>query len=375
MNPSSPQDMVFGVSDFVALINQTLDFAYPSVSVEGEVSGFKISKNKWVYFDLKDKESTVNCFMTIYQMNAPIEDGMRLRVRANPRLTKWGRFSLTVSNLQPVGEGSLKRAMQLLQVKLEKEGLFDPARKRRLPVYPQRIGVVSSAQAAGYGDFLKIINARWGGLTIVLADVQVQGDAAPAQVVAAIEHFGQMAEPVDVLVVKRGGGSADDLAAFSAESVVRAVAASRVPTVVAVGHEIDVSLADLAADVRASTPSNAAELLVPDRTELLSRAEYMHSSIYQTFRRTLGHEKERLSGFIESWRLRMREPRHRLELLEQQLLSLSPTRALEKGYSIVRSEKGLVRRFGDVSAGERIMIELSDAEVVAEVKDVKKIKR
>ncbi len=198
--------------------------AYPTVLVEGEVSSFKVNQNKYVFFDLKDDNGTVGCFMTIWQLRMPIEDGMKVVVTASPKITPWGKFSLTVQHIKPSGEGSLKKSFELLKARLQKEGLFAPERKRMLPEIPQRVAVVTSTQAAGYGDFIKILDARWGGLDISVAHTQVQGDVAPDQMIRAIRHFNEQAEPAEVLVIIRGGGSADDLSAFNDEKLVREIA-------------------------------------------------------------------------------------------------------------------------------------------------------
>jgi exodeoxyribonuclease VII large subunit len=272
-------ELVLTVSDFVAVLNQTLEYAYPSIVVTGELANFRVSKGRWVYFDLKDEHASVKCFATIYQLPGPLEDGMLLNVRATPRLHQLYGFSLNATNIQPAGEGTIRRASELLRAKLTAEGLFDDSRKRVIPYPPARIGLIASGESAAYIDFMKILQARWSGVEIVHADVQVQGEVAPAQIVAAIEQLNGLATPPDVLVITRGGGSAEDLQAFSTEQVTRAVAASRVPTLVAIGHEVDVSLAELAADQRASTPSNAAELLVPDRQYILRTLKETRQSL------------------------------------------------------------------------------------------------
>ena len=174
------EGLILSPAEFISMCNQTLDGAYPIVEIEGEVSGFTVSKGKFIFFDIKDSESSLNCFATVFQLRTPVEDGMKIRLIAQPKLTQWGRFSLTVRSVRPVGEGSLKRAFEMLKQKLEKEGLFDVSRKRILPQYPQRIAVVSSAQAAGFKDFITILQSRWGGLEIELIDVAVQGVDAPS---------------------------------------------------------------------------------------------------------------------------------------------------------------------------------------------------
>ncbi|MCB9822330.1 exodeoxyribonuclease VII large subunit [Candidatus Nomurabacteria bacterium] len=247
-------ELSLSVSQAIDGFNELLDQAYPFVIIEGEVSSFKVNQNKFVFFDIKDQDATLGCFMMLFDLKMPIQDGMKVKVLATPKITKWGKFSLTVKNIMPIGEGSLKKSQDLLKQKLENEGLFDTSRKRILPKIPGRIGVVSSSQAAGYKDFIKIVEDRWGGLEILLTDITVQGIDAPAQIVGAIKYLNEVANDLDVIVVIRGGGSADDLAAFSNEDVVRAIAGSRTPTLVGVGHEVDISLADLVADKRASTP-------------------------------------------------------------------------------------------------------------------------
>ncbi len=368
------ETLVLGVSDFVALVNQTLEYAYPSVVVEGEVASFKVSKGKFVFFDLKDDDSVVSCFMMVYQLRTALEDGMKIRVVAQPKLTAWGKFSLTVRQAAPMGEGSIKRSFELLRAQLEKEGLFDPSRKRRLPTIPQRIGLIASVESAGYADFVKILNSRWGGVDVTVADVVVQGVDASGQIVGAIRHFNEEAHPVDVLVLVRGGGSAEDLAVWSDEPLVRAVAASRIPTLVGVGHEVDTSLSDLAADIRAATPSNAAQLLVPDRealirelhhkqrrmfTQLSSHRERLQRHTKQAIERLLG----RLSGALDTQR------RH-VHYARQTLRQLDPKVVLQRGYSLVRTEKGLVKDASTLKPGDTIAIELSSSIIKAGVHDV-----
>ena len=250
------------VSEFVDLCNMTLETAYAGVLVEGEVASFKVNQDKWVFFDLKDEECSVGCFMPLFQLRMPLEDGMKVMVKAVPKLTKWGRFSLTVKQIVPVGEGNLKKSFELLKKKLDNEGLFDPSKKRELPEDLAEIGVISSTQAAGYADFCKILNARWGGIKVQVAHTQVQGMDAADQIISALKYFNEKAE-VQVIAIIRGGGSADDLAVFNDEALVREIAGSRIPIITGIGHEIDESLADLAADVVASTPTNAAEILTP----------------------------------------------------------------------------------------------------------------
>jgi exodeoxyribonuclease VII large subunit len=359
------------VSEFVALLNQTLEYAYPSIVIVGELANLRVSKGKWLYFDLKDELSTVKFFGTVYMLPGPLEDGMLVRVRGVPRLHNQYGFSVNVQSIQPTGEGSIKKAAELLRAKLAAEGLFDTERKRLLPYPPERIGLITSAQSAAYADFVKILNARWGGMDVQLVDVQVQGDAAPAQIVEAIEQFNELADPPEVLILIRGGGSPEDLAAFSTEHVTRAVAASRVPTLVAIGHEVDLSLAELAADQRASTPSNAAELLVPDKKqELQTLKEYRRSlrqlvlGSLQSARQELKHQGVQL-GQITSGVLK--HQRVHLDGQLQLLSALSPVSVLARGYAIVRSGSKVVRNGALLQPGAIVNVELADTDFDATV--------
>lgn len=358
-------------SEFVALLNQTLEFAYPIVEIEGEVLNFKISKNRWVYFDLADESAKLRCFGTVYMLPAPVEDGMRVKVMATPRLHPQFNFSLNLQSLQFSGEGSIKKAADLLVEKLAKEGLFAPERKRTVPYPPQKIALVTSGEAAAYKDFVKVLSSRFGGLEIELADVTVQGDSAPGQITRAIEWFNRQADIADVLVVIRGGGSADDLQAFSSEQVTRAVAASRIPTLVAIGHEVDVSLAELAADLRASTPSNAAELLVPDRRELLARLELDKTDLHNASARALLNlEQKRQSslellhnsaiGMIESAILKVGH-------LARTLTALSPEGILKRGYAVVRRDGRVIKLASDLKPNDKLSIQMQDGSVGADV--------
>jgi exodeoxyribonuclease VII large subunit len=410
MNPQ-----VISVTEFLGIINETLGFAYPQVVVEGEISSFKVNQGRWVFFDLKDDANVLSCFMTVHQLKLPIEDGMKVRITGTPKVTKFSKFSLTVREVELAGEGELKRAMELLKRKLESEGLFDPARKRPLPAFPTRIGLITSATSAAYSDFIKILNARWSGTEVLLADVSVQGAQAPDQVVGALDYFNHLGEPVDVLVLIRGGGSIEDLIAFSTEPVARAVAASRTPIVVGVGHEIDFSLADYAADVRAATPTDAARLVVPDRREIAARVEHLRGRTDAALHRLtearrayidrsigqleayLRHPREQVqAGEARLWRgldrlahqlrtagerttvyeqrlasferLVLAERRSRLIGLERVLRGFDPQAVLGRGYAIVRRDGEILRDPAAAHSGDPLMIQLAQGQLDAEVK-------
>ena len=365
-------DIELGPSDFVALVNQTLEFACPGVTITGELANFRVSKNQWVYFDLKDELSSVKFFGTVYQLPGPLEDGMLVRVRGAPRLHPLYGFSVTVQSIVPSGEGSMKKAAQLLQQQLAREGLFDAARKRPLPYPPQRVGLVTSGESAAFRDFMKIVNDRWGGMEIMHIDVQVQGEPAIVQIVRAIEQLNSSSRPPEIIIVTRGGGSADDLQAFNSEEITRAIAASRVPTLVAIGHEVDVSLAELAADVRASTPSNAAELLVPDRKSLSGRIAAERNELARLAAEVLSGHRRLLAQMareltVSTDRL-VAGNRDKLAAQRQLLQAFHPQAALTRGYALVRRDARLIARAAEVGEGEELTIEFADGELQTIVK-------
>lgn len=358
---------IFSVSDFIAVTNQVFETAYPSVEVEGEVSSFKVNQGKFIFFDIKDAGGSVGCFMTVWQLRVPIEDGMKVIVTATPKLTQWGKFSLTVRAVRPSGEGALKKSFDILKAKLDTEGLFSPERKRPLPRIPKYVGVISSTQAAGYADFVKIVNDRWGGMKIDVAHVQVQGASAPDQIIRALNYFNMQEILPEVVVIIRGGGSADDLSAFNDELLVREIAASRIPTLVGVGHEIDESLSDLAADVRAATPSNAAQLLVPDRSEIIRATKVQVQSLLPRILQMIEQyrieiKSELLRALDTTFRI-TEEYSNRLSNLKQVLAQLDPHTVLARGYALLR---------GPHNVGSLVEIETNTIILKAEVKDVHK---
>jgi exodeoxyribonuclease VII large subunit len=409
-----PTEQVIGVSEFLGIVNETMSFAYPAVTVEGEVSGFQIRQNKWVFFDLKEKDATMNCFMSVYQLKVAIEDGMKVQVTGSPKVTQWGKFSFTARNVTPSGEGALKRAYELLKARLQQEGLFDVERKRPIPVFPDRIGLITAPGSDAYTDFMDRLSQRWGGVTIVLAEVAVQGSSAPEQISNAIAQFNQASPAVDVVVLTRGGGSLEDLQAFNNEAVVRAVASSRAPIIVGVGHEANTSLADLAADARAATPTAAAILVVPDRVEIAAKLETMEGG----WGRCLAHLQEKVSSMLErhintlqrsiempmirleraqlvlaasfarlnqDWGSRIASAKQRqstamrilavrfsqrTEALERLITTLNPRSVLARGYSIARLDGHIIKSADEAAKGDSLMIELHEGKLRTTVEDV-----
>lgn len=355
----------YTVSEFIDHCNMVVEREFSDIFIEGEVSSFKINQKKWVFFDLKDEDSSVNCFLPVTSLNVAIADGMKVQLHATPKLTRWGKFSLTVHSILPVGEGNIKKSFELLKQKLTKAGLFDLAKKRPLPDNLTKIGVISSTHAAGYIDFLKILSNRWGGLKIQTINTQVQGLPAVDQILKALEYF-NMHGDVELIALLRGGGSPDDLAIFNDERLVRAVAASRIPVLTGIGHEIDENLVDLAADLRASTPSNAAEMLVPDRqtisAEINQTKRRLQSRLLEQLERTRLKTRDQVAQLSRVILKQLSFAEQHLRETRKLLASLNPEQVLARGYAIVT---------GKLSPGSTIEIITHEKTLTAEVKHVK----
>ena len=384
--------MPYKVSEFIDEFNGVVAAEYSSVEIEGEVAEFKINQGKWVFFSLKDESASVQCFMVLSQLRMPIEDGMKIIVKATPKLTPWGKFSMTVRSMRLLGAGDLKRSFELLKKKLTDEGLFDVARKRPMPENLVKVGVISSTAAAGFIDFVKILNARWGGMEILVAHTAVQGESAPDQIINALEYLNQRTD-VQLIAILRGGGSADDLSCFNDEKLVRAVAGSRIPVITGIGHEIDRSLTDFAADIVASTPSNLAEMITHDRMTERRILKQKVARIGQLLREeilTMEHDVSRrknmismriqreVIGFVNDSLLKNQrailQARHKIATIFAKaegdfqrgcaiLASYNPEAVLARGYAIVA---------GETDVGNVVKITTSNKIIQAEVKNVKK---
>lgn len=367
--------MTLSVSQLVEVINTALS-PLETVTVEGEVDEFKILQGKWVTFKIRDEQSTVGCFMPVWssagRRSTQVENGMKVRVQGRPTLRNKGFFSFVLTSLQPAGEGALKRAFELLRAKLTEEGLFAAERKRPLPRFPEHIVLITSRDAAAYSDFIKVLMGRQGGLTVSFLHTQVQGEPAVGQILQALEFANTELAQVDALVLVRGGGSLEDLHAFNDERVVRAVAASRIPTIVGIGHERDVSLAELAADVRASTPSNAAELLVASREELTATLHEMTSRLRHRILTAIVGRKNMIANLRQSlivrWRETLMTRQRSVQDMQRLLVSLSPSATLKRGYSITRTSRGkVIRSTKQVKAGNLLVITVADGDIPATV--------
>jgi exodeoxyribonuclease VII large subunit len=353
----------------------------PTLWVEGEITELRRQEG-WqsVFFTLKDLEdgSCLPASMpraTFDALRLEVADGDKVHVYGRPELYEArGVFQLRALSLEPLGLGAALVRIERLKKTLAAEGLFAAERKRRLPLLPRRIGLLTGSEAAAKRDFLTAVAARFPAARVLVAETFVQGVKAPAAIVATLSALS--AEPeVDVVVVARGGGSFEDLLPFSDERVVRAVAACPVPVVSAVGHEQDTPLCDLAADARASTPTGAARLVVPDERELRADLTRLRTALGRDMRRTL--ERGRQSLQTDAQRLTrapallLERKRARLDALAGRLRALSPRATLERGYAIVRTEAGIVRSATAAAPGTRIDVELAEGGLGARVEETR----
>ncbi len=337
-------EMVFSPSQFVAQYNLALETVFPVVLIEGELLNFKIARGRWVYGDVADERSRLRLFGSVDRLNFDLEDGMRIRVLARPRLSNEYGFSLNIESIQPIGQGSIKKSQDLLAQKLESEGLFEPGRKRQIVKYPQRIGLLASADSAGYADFMKIMNARWPLVEVSLFDSRVQGERAPKELILGLNKLNSLSQNLDAIVIIRGGGSPEDLQAFSAENFVRAVANSRTPTVVGVGHEIDQTLSEKAADLAASTPSNAAELLFPSVQVEAQNIANIQKTLLRSVQENLVDRSENItslqSELSRATQIFLDQKSQELSKIIDQIKSADPKNVLNLGYALVSDPSG-----------------------------------
>lgn len=345
--PGSAPESAIAVHTLTSAAKDLIEGAFPPLWVRGEVSDFKAHRNGHWYFALRDADAQVKCVIwssAAKRIPAPPDDGMQ--VLAYGQMTVWpvrGDLQFAVRALEAAGDGLWRKALERTRLSLEKDGLLDAARKRALPAYPRRIAVITSPDGAAMHDIITVARARSADVEIVIVAAKVQGEGAPESLVAAIERVGRWRD-ADVLIIGRGGGAREDLWAFNDERVARALAGCPIPTISAVGHEVDVTICDLVADVRAATPSAAAELAVPSRRELLARVETIGQRLAVAARRreeravtALSQVQQRLG--LASTRLVERR-RARVEMLAGRLNALSPLHTLARGYAVARTPQG-----------------------------------
>jgi exodeoxyribonuclease VII large subunit len=420
-NPFGPEEeglpaqrLTLTVSALTQLIKNNLETSFPSVLIEGEVSGSKLSSSGHFYFSLKDRESLIQAVMFKHRLaylDFELADGQKVVARASlsvypPR----GQYQLIVQNLRKSGLGDILAMLEERKRRFAAEGLFDADRKKALPRCPSAVGVVTSPTGAALRDILQVLGRRNSGIDVLIFPTAVQGDEAPASIAARIAQANAIGG-LDALIVGRGGGSPEDLLAFSDELVVRAVAESRIPVISAVGHEIDWALSDFAADLRAPTPSAAAEMVAETREALAMEVAQHAAALETSVRARLDYAQASLSAFepedaeIRFMRIflpKLRrfddatedlgraiqasilDRRHRLDLAGNSLSLASPAAILGRGYAIVRKEEGpaaddaplgsgsIVRSSGEIEKGEALRLYFSSGRARVDVVEVER---
>jgi len=415
---------VLSVSELTRRLQETLEERFPAVWVEGEISNFRLYGSGHAYFTLKDAESQIRAVLFRNRgRRIKFEPADGLHVMAFGSIEVYaqrGEYQMVIELLEPKGLGALQLAFEQLKARLQAEGLFDQARKRELPRFPRKIGIVTSTSGAAIRDMLRVIGRRFGELHIVIAPCRVQGEGAAEEIAQGVRDLNALGG-VDVIIVGRGGGSLEDLWAFNEEPVARAIAASKVPVVSAVGHEVDFTIADFVADLRAPTPSAAAELVVREKQavvdslvqlrarlersaarplrDLERRVDELTARLRREMRGELGRAGHRVALATRALRAsdpvaRVARDRHRLESLQSRLItllhrrrdrarsalettvgrldSLSPLAVLGRGYSLTRTPSGeVVHSPAQVRAGDAIRVLLHRGSLDARVTDTR----
>ncbi|MDH4162699.1 MAG: exodeoxyribonuclease VII large subunit [Nitrospirota bacterium] len=391
------QSHILTVTKLSHQIKDLMEGAFPDIWVEGEISNLTVPQSGHAYFTLKDEHSQVRAVLfrsSQRHLKFTLQHGMLVVCRGRvgvyePR----GEYQLILEYVEPKGIGALQRAFEELKSRLEKEGLFALGRKRALPVLPRRVGVITSPTGAAIRDILRVIRRRHPRMEIVIYPVPVQGSEAPPEIIQAIEHFNRT-QAVDVLIIGRGGGSLEDLWAFNEEAVARAIMSSRIPVISAVGHETDYTIADFVADVRAPTPSAAAEMVVESEENLRATLGSLQSRLYVSMRAELDRLRSALSSSVrllgdprrqvQQLLLRTDELRQRLALafrtlvirdrgrlagLSRALDQLNPLGILGRGYSITRVMPAgmIVKNAAELKQGDVIRTRLLSGEVDSRV--------
>jgi exodeoxyribonuclease VII large subunit len=379
MNPPPANTAALSVSQLTALLKGTVEESFHDVWVSGEVTGVTHHRSGHIYFTLKDDASKIRGVVwrtTAQRLKFQVKDGMEVLCRGGIEIyPPRGDYSLVCRQMEPRGLGALQLAFKQLQEKLAAAGLFDAARKRPLPKFPKRIAFVTSPTGAAIQDFLQVCNRRFRGTHILIIPARVQGEGSAAEIVRGIQIANRLAEPPDVLVVGRGGGSLEDLWSFNEEIVVRAIHASKIPVISAVGHEVDVTLADLVADVRALTPSEAAELAVPSAQELLAQIAVLQRQLTKGLHNRVSSARTHLQRL--STRPVLSKPFSRLRLLSRRLdeLDESATRSLRRrqspltrGYSVTTREDGsIVRDSSEIREGTVLVTQVAKGKILSRV--------
>ena len=403
LSRAAREPLVLSVSELSLLIKSTLETEFPTVWVGGEVSNLTRPHSGHIYLTIKDAHAQIRAVMwrtAASRLRFDLQDGQQVICQGSldvypPR----GSYQLVIRQLEPRGQGALQLAFRQLHARLAAEGLFDARHKKPLPKFPRCLAFVTSPTGAAIRDFLEVIRRRWQGVHVLVIPARVQGDGAAADIVQGIERANRLRIPPDILILGRGGGSLEDLWCFNDEAVVRAVFASRIPVVSAVGHEIDVTLCDLVADVRALTPTEAAERVVPSADEVLAGLQNFRGRLAASLRNRAAAAQMRLAQLaqqrffrrpfqlvqdrsrrVDELELRstraiqrqLARAKDRVAALAGRLDSLSPLAVLSRGYSLTyRTGDGqLVRDAATLSVGQQITSRLERGQVISRVEQI-----
>ena len=396
------EQKIYGVSEVNALIKGLIDKtpALQQLYIRGELSNYKIYPSGHHYFTLKDADGALRCVMfkgAAMKLRFRPENGMKVVVFGHISVfPRDGAYQLYCTELSADGIGDLYVAFEQLKARLAAEGLFDPAHKKPLPLYPQKIAIITSSAGAAVHDMIRILRRRYPIAKVMLLPVRVQGVEAPPEIVGALRYANRW-KLADVIITGRGGGSIEDLWAFNDERVARAIYESEIPVISAVGHEPDVTISDFVADRRASTPSNAAEIAVPDMAELLRGLQTLESRMQQGELNLLQRQKRQIKMLGEKRALTdpgafLQDKRMQLDYVQQRMLSasrsqlgekerefarlaasldaLSPLKVLSRGYAVAQKSDGSVlRRVGDAALGEKIRLRLAQGRMICTVEE------
>lgn len=394
---------VFSVTELNNFLKQYFELnpILSNLCIVGEISNYKRYPSGHHYFSLKDSEGSISCVMfkgAGYSLRFRPQNGMKVlafgRVTVYPRD---GKYQLICSSIMPAGAGDLNIAFEQLKAKLDSEGLFDVNKKQRLPLYPERIALITSPVGAAVQDMIRILGSRWPMAKIIIVPVRVQGEEAPAEMAFALQHVNRL-KIADVIIIGRGGGSKEDLWAFNDESLARTIARSAIPVISAVGHEPDVTIADYVADCRAATPSNGAELAAPDADEIYLLLEKFEIRLFQAIRQKIADGRRNLQ--LLSDKKVLRDPKEYIslrrmdvDLLSQKLFAanermvsiqkskylmlsakldaLSPIKVLLRGYTIAENmNEKIIRSVHDVQEGTLVKLKFTDGNASCRVEQV-----
>lgn len=351
-----------------------------NISVTGEISNLKFHSSGHVYFSMIDQSSKVNCFLPascFRNLAYTLGDGLNVTVRGYINVyKKGGAYTLFIRELEVAGEGDLSTAFELLKKKLQEEGLFDPSFKKKIPAFPKKIGILTSKTGAAVRDMVKIIQSRTKAVDVIIFPVPVQGTGAATQMADMLDHVNENFYDIDTLIIGRGGGSAEDLWPFNEEILARAIFRSRIPVISAVGHEIDFSISDFVADLRAETPTAAAEKAVPDDSQIIRSLDTYRSQLNSALKNKVMYHQMSLKSCIQDMRsvLIRRIDRSEHEI-KQNLITLeenNPSNILSKGYTFMEGPDGkVVASASDMEEGGRYRIYFRDGTVEVTVSEIK----